>query len=133
MSIFDVDDDHSNSDEADNHDTDDFGGETSVKRTNLVMYPEFPKKQKVTHRNENIYCMSNDAPSESRYNQDNTFITPSITDKTVPAVSMVTDIFCECKLSKKIQHSCTFGIPNQTNVSLLEAIGHQLCRLSAEF
>lgn len=46
MSIFDVDDDHSNFDEVDNHDTDDFGGETSVKRTNLVMYPEFPKKQK---------------------------------------------------------------------------------------
>lgn len=46
MSIFDIDDDHSNSDEVDNHDTDDFGGETSVKRSNLVMYPEFPKKQK---------------------------------------------------------------------------------------
>jgi len=47
MNIFEVDDDHSNSDEVDNHDSDDFGGEKSVKRTpNLVMYPEFPKKQK---------------------------------------------------------------------------------------
>ncbi|KAF0708282.1 Uncharacterized protein FWK35_00030705, partial [Aphis craccivora] len=127
MSIFDVDDDHSNSDEVDNHDTDDFGGETSVKRTNLVMYPEFPKKQKVTHRNEKVYYLSNNTPSKSRY-QDNT----SITDRTVPAVSMVTDIFCECKLSKKLPHSCTFGTPNLTNVSLLEVIGHQLCRLSAD-
>jgi len=47
MSIFEVDDDHSNSDEVDNHDTDDIAGETSAKRNpNLVMYPEFPKKQK---------------------------------------------------------------------------------------
>ncbi|KAF0711157.1 DUF4806 domain-containing protein, partial [Aphis craccivora] len=127
MSIFDVDDDHSNSDEVDNHDSDDFGGETSVKRTNLVMFPEFPKKQKVTHRNEKVYCLSNNTPSKSRY-QDNT----SISDRTVPAVSMVTDIFCKCKLSKKLPHSCTFDTPNLTNVSLLEAIGHKLCRLSAD-
>jgi len=46
MSIFDIDDDYLNLDEVVNHDTDDFGGDTSVKRTNLIKYPEFPKKQK---------------------------------------------------------------------------------------
>lgn len=44
--------------------------------------------------------------------------------------SMMTDVY-NCNLLKQIAHSCVFSEKNK-NMNLLEAIGHQLCKLSGK-
>ncbi|XP_029346545.1 uncharacterized protein LOC107882671 isoform X1 [Acyrthosiphon pisum] len=99
-------------------------------------YPTFPKKQKNQSQlfNEtNNYC-NNISPQrndefDTCFTYKSTVQSSSSTPSSTPIPNEPSKTLNKCKLPKKVVHSCTFDFNGN---SLLEAIGHQLCKLSAD-
>uniref|UniRef100_A0A2S2NLM2 DUF4806 domain-containing protein n=1 Tax=Schizaphis graminum TaxID=13262 RepID=A0A2S2NLM2_SCHGA len=99
-------------------------------------YPAFPKKQKNQSQlfNETNNCFDNISPPRNEFDtlcltNKSSVQSSSSTPFSTPIPDEPSKTLQKCKLAKKVVHSCTFDFKDK---SLLEAIGHQLCKLSAD-